>query len=78
MELQTYQNKYCIKLPSKELSLSETVALMVIKKIPITKASKKQNSIKNWKVKKFKQTQFKRVFINLNLTLQEILQKHKK
>ncbi len=49
-ELKAYQNKYCIKLPNSDTSLPETVALMVIKKISNTKATKKKNSIIMWKV----------------------------
>jgi hypothetical protein len=47
IELQAFQNKYCMKLPPKNPGEDERVILMVIKKVPSTKAmvSRKSRSL---------------------------------
>ncbi|CAF0893285.1 unnamed protein product [Brachionus calyciflorus] len=48
-ELQKFQKKYSIKIPSKDPNNENAVGLMVIKKVAKTKAFQKTTCIRNWK-----------------------------
>jgi hypothetical protein len=48
-KLKKFQNQYCIKLPSKDKNDKNEVGLMVIKRVPKTKAFQKTTCIRNWK-----------------------------
>ena len=50
-DLKKFQNKYCIKLPSRDpTNPDDMVALMVIKERPKTRAFSRAYAISNWKV----------------------------
>lgn len=50
-DLRKFQDKYCIKLPSRDpKNPDDLIGLMVIKERPKTKAFISRAAIKNWKV----------------------------